>query len=660
MQQGTDTVSFADKNSSMTVFLHLENEEQVRLSIFNGEREQEAISLLVNLDKTNRVMVPVEYRSEFDDNDFLNKISEESKQKQLTGFIYTVFSGIVNNGFVLTSEKEVLHENEVHEEQEHGEAIEDNFPAPQQQNRINYRLREVSELPEGGPKTRFAWNIEAIRTLKQIEKEQRLATADEQSILARYVGWGGLANAFDSHNQSWVNEYDELKELLTEDEYASARESTLTAFYTPPEVISGIYTVLNNLGFNKGNILEPACGTGNFLGMLPETMEGSNLYGIELDSLSGRIAKQLYQNSNIAIEGFEKTSLPDQFFDVAVGNVPFGQFGVIDDAYKNENFMIHDYFFAKALSKVRPGGVIAFITSKGTMDKKDPKVREYIAKRADLLGAIRLPNNVFSGNAGTTVTSDILILQKRDRQRLDMPSWTKTGVNEDGFELNNYFIEHPDMVLGRLSMDTGQGGRLDLACLPDESKPFKESFMDAVSKINGQYEALSYELEDMEEDLAEAIPADISIQNFGYTLIDDVVYQRRDSMMYPVETNATALNRIRALIPLRETLRELIDAQLNEESDEQVTAYQKKLNELYDAFIGEFGYINSQGNSRAFSDDSSYYLLCSLERFNDEDEYIGKADIFTKRTVRKKEVITEAQNSLDALALSIGEKGRVD
>jgi len=511
----------------------------------------------------------------------------------------------------------------------------------------------------GGPKARFRENIEAIQLLKTLEEEKRFATAEEQEVLFRYVGWGGLSAAFDKENGSWAKEYTELQELLSEEEYKSARESTMTAFYTPPVVISSIYEVLKNMGFENGNILEPACGTGNFMGMLPEEMEGSNLYGVELDSISGRIAKQLYQKSSIAIEGFEKTELPDQFFDVVLGNVPFGEFSVNDPKYKKENFLIHDYFFAKALDKVRPGGVVAFVTSTGTMDKKDPKVREYLAAHADLLGAIRLPNGTFQENAGTHVASDILFLQKRDRMRLDMPEWTTVGETFDGITVNQYFIDHPEMVLGTLTTRTGQYGREEIACVPVEGKTLSEQLSEAISRIHGVYEA--YEMEELEEEMKDkSLPADIDIQNYGFTVIDDVVYQRRDSRMYPYESNATALNRIRGLIELRDCMRELIHAQLNDGTDAQIEVLQGELNQLYDSFAKEFGLINSRANSMAFSEDSSYYLLCSLEVFDKEENFIGKADMFSKRTVRNHKQVRHVDTAKDALAVSIAERACVD
>lgn len=511
----------------------------------------------------------------------------------------------------------------------------------------------------GGPKARFRENIEAIQLLKTLEEEKRFATPEEQEVLFRYVGWGGLSAAFDKENASWAKEYAELQELLSEEEYKSARESTMTAFYTPPVVISSIYEALKNMGFENGNILEPACGTGNFMGMLPEEMEGSNLYGVELDSISGRIAKQLYQKSSIAIEGFEKTELPDQFFDVVLGNVPFGEFSVNDPKYKKENFLIHDYFFAKALDKVRPGGVVAFVTSTGTMDKKDPKVREYLAAHADLLGVIRLPNGTFQENAGTHVASDILFLQKRDRMRLDMPSWTQVGETDAGLTVNQYFIDHPEMVLGTLTTRTGQYGREEIACVPVEGKTLSEQLSEAILNIHGVYEA--YEMEELEEEMKDkSLPADIDIQNYGFTVIDDVVYQRRDSRMYPYESNATALNRIRGLIELRDCMRELIHAQLNDGTDAEVEALQGELNQLYDSFAKKYGLINSRANSIAFSEDSSYYLLCSLEVFDQEENFIGKADMFSKRTVRNHKQVRHVDTAKDALAVSIAERACVD
>lgn len=686
----------------------LANEDAIRFSVLDTMAENVLFSVSLTLDETAKSVVP-----QIDPEEQLaGQFSLMEKEQQLTNALYYFMSGMANSSkcnvldreepFVwesvavtitealdeekrveaevieIVSEGEIVTESskeessvvEIEDEAEHIEVLEEPMdvlavsdePKPLvPSNPVQYQIKQ-EDFVFGGPKERFRGNIEAIKVLKKIEEEHRFATAEEQEVLFRYVGWGGLSNAFDARNPAWNKEYEELQALLTEEEYTSAQESTLTAYYTPPVVIKGIYQVLANMGFDNGNILDPACGTGNFFGMLPESMNGSNLYGVELDSISGRIAKQLYQNSSIEIKGFEKTELPDQFFDVVVGNVPFGSFGVLDNAYKKHNFMIHDYFFAKALDKVRPGGIVAFITSSGTMDKKNSEVREYIAKRADLLGAIRLPNNTFTKNAGTSVTSDILILQKRDRIRTEFPSysWVNVGENEDGFTLNQYFIDRPEMVLGKLTMETREAGRLSLECVPDDEVPFEEKFQAAIDEIYGEYKPFDYDMEEMAGQKDNSIPADISVQNFGYTLIDDVVYQRRDSRMYPVEANATALRRIKGLIPIRDTLRKLIHVQLDDGSDAQVKAYQKQLNELYDAFVEEFGLINSRGNSIAFSDDSSYYLLCSLEKLDEEEQFVGKADIFTKRTVRIKEHITQAENSMDALALSIGELGRVD
>lgn len=662
------SISFSHKAKGLSLDIKTYSLSEDNLVNFTISMNDEAISSFdAVLDNKSGKLIPTVYMFETS-GDLLNAVlPSEIITSQLENFVYLILSEIEKDHFI-----EVKHEGHLPEPTEEKEAFKpyieedieespahDNIEQIQAPDPINFKLNEHA-LPKSGPKVRYGWNIEAIKTLKKIEQENRLASPEEQKILSRYVGWGGLSSAFDARNGAWSKEYEELKSLLTEEEYAFARESTLTSFYTPPKVIAGVYKILDRLGFKEGNILEPSCGVGNFFGMLPEDMKESNLYGIELDSISGRIAKQLYQNATIVVNGFEKTNLPDQFFDVVLGNVPFGQYGVVDDAFKHENFLIHDYFFAKALSKVHPGGIIAFITSKGTLDKKDSRVREYIAKRADLLGAIRLPNDTFTDNAGTKVTSDILILKKRDRMLLDMPDWTKTSINEEGFELNNYFIDHPEMVLGKLSMETGQGGRVDLTCFPDKEADFDELFNEAILNIRGEYEAFEYDFEEEAAGKGLPVPADVNLANFEYTLIDDEVYQRRYSYMYPVETNAMALKRIKGLIPLRDTLRTLINVQLEDGSDEEVESYQKKLNELYDSFVKEFGYISSQGNNRAFCDDSSYYLLCSLEKFDDEENYIGKADIFTERTVRKKKAIAKVEDSMDALALSIGEKARVD
>lgn len=515
----------------------------------------------------------------------------------------------------------------------------------------NYHITDT-ELGTGTPTEKYQNNITAIRLLKELESENRLATAEEQAVLAKYVGWGGLADCFSETNRN----YGELKSLLTEEEFSSARESTLTAFYTQPTVIKAIYRVLSQMGFETGNILEPSCGTGNFLGLLPESMENSRIYGVELDSISGRIAKQLYQKADIRIQGFENADFSDSFFDVAIGNVPFGQFKVSDKRYDKNNFLIHDYFFGKALDKVRPGGVIAFITSKGTMDKENTAVRKYIAQRAELLGAIRLPNNAFKANAGTEVTSDILFLQKRDRIMDITPDWVHTGKDENGISMNEYFISHPQMILGKMENVSGPFG-MEAACLPFPDKSLEELLHTAVSEITGRI--TDYEREDLENETV-SIPADNSVRNFSYTLVDGEIYYRENSRMFQADVPKTAQSRIKGMIELRDCVRELIDMQVNDFSDEAISGQQKKLNTLYDAFTERYGLINSRGNNTAFSEDSSYFLLCSLEILDEDRKLKRKADFFTKRTIRSHKAVEKTDSATEALAVSIGEKAKVD
>lgn len=515
----------------------------------------------------------------------------------------------------------------------------------------NYHITDT-ELGTGTPTEKYQNNITAIRLLKELESENRLATAEEQAVLAKYVGWGGLADCFSETNRN----YGELKSLLTEEEFSSARESTLTAFYTQPTVIKAIYRVLSQMGFETGNILEPSCGTGNFMGLLPESMENSRIYGVELDSISGRIAKQLYQKADIRIQGFENTDFSDSFFDVAIGNVPFGQFKVSDKRYDKNNFLIHDYFFGKALDQVRPGGVIAFITSKGTMDKESTAVRKYIAQRAELLGAIRLPNNAFKANAGTEVTSDILFLQKRDRIMDITPDWVHTGKDENGISMNEYFISHPQMILGKMGNVSGPFG-MEAVCLPFPDKNLEELLHTAVSEITGRI--TDYEREDLENE-AVSIPADNSVRNFSYTLVDGEIYYRENSRMFQADVPKTAQSRIKGMIELRDCVRELIDMQVNDFSDEAISGQQKKLNMLYDAFTERYGLINSRGNNTAFSEDSSYFLLCSLEILDEDRKLKRKADFFTKRTIRSHKAVEKTDSATEALAVSIGEKAKVD
>ena len=516
----------------------------------------------------------------------------------------------------------------------------------------NYRITD-DHIGEGAPLERFQRNLDAIRTLKTVEAENRAATAEEQAVLAQYVGWGGLADFFDEKNPR----YAELKELLTDAEYAAARESTLTAFYTPPVVIRGIYAALGQMGFAQGNILEPACGIGNFLGMLPESMSGSKLYGVELDDLSGRIARQLYQKSSIAVQGYEKTVFPDNFFDVAIGNVPFGQFHVPDKRYDRLNFPIHEYFIAKALDQVRPGGVIAVVTSSYTMDKRTASARKYIAQRAELLGAIRLPNNAFKAAAGTEVVSDILFLQKRERMVDIEPEWVHLATDENGIQMNSYFIDHPDMILGEMKMVSGPFGPTP-TCEPYPEQPLEALLAEAVQNIHGEITA--YDREEELEGEAHSIEADPAVRNFSYTLVDGQIYYRENSRMNPVEVSKTAESRIRGMIELRDCVRTLLEYQTEDYPNEEIKAQQAKLNTLYDAFTRKYGLINSRGNAIAFDQDSSYFLLCSLEILDEDRNLKRKADLFTKRTIRSHKPAEKVDTAVEALALSIGEKAHVD
>ena len=526
---------------------------------------------------------------------------------------------------------------------------------------VNFRIAPETEESAGkgfAAKEKFRQNVEAIRTLEKIESENRIATPKEQEILAKYVGWGGLADAFDETKANWASEYQELKSLLSTEEYDSARESTLNAHYTSPVIIKTIYDTMERMGFSKGNILEPAMGIGNFFGMLPENMQESRLYGVELDGITGRIARQLYPNADVKITGFEKTDYPNDFFDVAIGNVPFGQYKVADRAYDKQNFLIHDYFFAKALDKVRPGGVVAFVTSKGTMDKKSPEVRKYLAQRAELLGAIRLPNTAFKENAGTEVTSDILFLKKRDRVIDIEPDWVHLCENKDGIAMNQYFADHPEMIMGKMEMVSGQFG-MEATCTPDTAIPLSEQLEKAISHIEGSIDEV--EFDELDDELArEAIPADPGVKNYSYTIVDERVYYRENSIMKPVDVSETMEQRMKGMVQIRDCTQELIDYQLNEYPEDMIKSKQAELNELYNAFSKKYGLINSQTNKRAFNQDSSYCLLCSLEKLDDEGNFKGKADMFSKRTIKKAEVVTSVDTASEALAVSLGERARVD
>ena len=529
--------------------------------------------------------------------------------------------------------------------------------------RRNYRFTNADEIQNFSPKEKYRRNIQAIKLLKALEREKRLANDSEQEILAQYVGWGGLSEAFDETKNAWRNEYLELKNLLSAEEYKAARESTLTAFYTPQTVITAIYQGLANLGFRGGNILEPSCGAGNFFGALPESMSASRLYGVELDKISGHIAQMLYQKANIQVRGFEHTDFSDNFFDAAIGNVPFGQFKVQDKRYDRENFLIHDYFFAKALDKVRPNGVVAFVTSKGTLDKENPKVRKYLAQRAELLGAIRLPNNTFAKNAGTEVTADIIFLQKRERFIAEPEvEWLKIG-EKDGVRMNQYFINHPEMVLGEMREISGAFGK-ETACIAREGENLSDLLENAVANIQGKMiplAELDIELDDEEEtEIDASLPAEDSLRNFSYGVFEGKLYYRNNSRMYPMKLNPTAESRIRRLIEIRDCVRRLINYQLNDGSDAEILSEQVKLNKLYDDFAREYGIINSRANAAAFRDDDSYYLLCSLEILDNEGNFKAKADMFTKRTIKAQKAKDKAETSAEALALSIAEKAKAD
>ena len=471
----------------------------------------------------------------------------------------------------------------------------------------------------------------AIQLLKKCQEENRFATPEEQIVLSKYVGWGGLSEAFDENNSAWATEYLELSSVLTPEEYASARESTLTAFYTPPEVITAIYKAMEQMGFKEGNLLEPSCGIGNFIGMLPDAMQDSKIYGVELDTISAGIAQQLYQKTTIAAQGFEETNLPDSFFDGVVGNVPFGDFKVSDKRYDKHKFLIHDYFFAKSLDKLRPGGVMALVTSKGTMDKETLAVRKYIAQRAELLGAIRLPNNTFKGNAGTEVVSDILILQKRDRLIDIEPDWVHLDTDENGIKMNSYFVQHPEMILGEMKMVSGRFG-MEATCVPYENADLAAQLDEAVANIHG--EITEYEAEEELEEEDNSIPADPTVRNFSYTVVDDKIYYRENSRMTPVEVSATAENRIKGMIAIRNSVRTLIELQTEDYPDSEIKAEQERLNRLYDTFSGKYGLINSRANTSAFSQDSSFSLLSALEIIGEDGELERKADMFSKRTIK--------------------------
>ena len=524
----------------------------------------------------------------------------------------------------------------------------------------NFRITD-EELGAGGPKQKFARNIKAIKTLFTLEQEHRGATAEEQQVLSQYVGWGGLADAFDPDKSSWAQEYTKLKGLLSEEEYKAARGSVLNAHYTSPTVIRAIYDAVERMGFRTGNILEPSMGVGNFFGMLPESMADSRLYGVELDSITGRIAQKLYPDANIKVAGFETTDRRD-FYDLAVGNVPFGNYKVNDKAYNKLNFSIHNYFFAKAIDQVRPGGIVAFVTSRYTLDSKDSAARKHIAERADLLGAIRLPNNAFRANAGTDVVGDIIFLQKRDRPIDHEPAWVQLGKTEDGIAINSYFADHPEMILGKLTTENTQYGKEEATVVPIEGANLADQLREAVQQLEGQYLEAAAEVPDIAETEAErrTLPADPDVKNFSYTVVEGEVYYRENSVMTQVELSGNAKDRVVGMVELRQIVNELIDRQLNDYPEEDIKEAQEQLNAAYDAFTAQYGLLNDRKNGRLFEDDSSYYLLCSLENLNEQGQLKSKADMFTQRTIRPERVITSVNSPSEALAVSIGEHGKVD
>ena len=574
---------------------------------------------------------------------------------QMTMFDFLDTKSVTEPTVVDMSDVEEIEEEEV-------TAKEDITESQEQEKAVlephNFRIQD-NDLGAGGPKAKYKTNMEAIHLLQTLEKEERLATPEEQEILSRYVGWGGIPQAFEESNSSWANEYLELKNTLSSEEYSAARASTLNAFYTSPTVIRSMYEVLENMGLKQGNILEPSCGVGNFMGLIPESMGKANMYGVELDPVSGRIAKQLYQKNKIAVQGFEETSYPDSFFDCVIGNVPFGAYQVSDRRYDRHHFMIHDYFIAKSLDLVRPGGVVAVVTSSGTMDKQNPAVRQYIANRAELLGAIRLPNNAFQRNANTSVVSDILFFQKRDRASIEEPEWLNLKETQEGYSVNAYFAEHPEMVLGEFTTESTQYGKQEVTVKPKEGITLEEQLKEAVQNIHGTITELELSDTELEEDVV-SIPADPEVKNFSFTVVNDEVYYRENSVMNRMELPAMTAERVKGMVKIRDVTNELIQCQMEEGSAEQITKLQEKLNEEYDAFTAKYGLISSNANKRAFSQDSSYCLLTSLEFLDDKGELKRKADIFTKRTIRRAETVTSVDTASEALAVSIGERAGVD
>ena len=579
----------------------------------------------------------------------------ESSGHQMTMFDFLDTKAVTEPTVVDMSDVEEIEEEEV--------TAKEDIPESQEQEKAvlelhNFRIQD-NDLGAGGPKAKYKANMEAIHLLQTLEKEERLATPEEQEILSRYVGWGGIPQAFEENNSSWANEYLELKNTLSPEEYSAARASTLNAFYTSPTVIRSMYEVLENMGLKQGNILEPSCGVGNFMGLIPESMGKANMYGVELDPVSGRIAKQLYQKNKIAVQGFEETSYPDSFFDCVIGNVPFGAYQVSDRRYDRHHFMIHDYFIAKSLDLIRPGGVVAVVTSSGTMDKQNPAVRQYIANRAELLGAIRLPNNAFQRNANTSVVSDILFFQKRDRASIEEPEWLNLKETPEGYSVNAYFAEHPEMVLGDFTTESTQYGKQEVTVKPKEGITLEEQLKEAVQNIHGTITELELSDTELEEDVV-SIPADPDVKNFSFTVVNEEVYYRENSVMNRMELPAMTAERVKGMVKIRDITNELIQCQMEEGSDEQITKLQGKLNEEYDTFTAKYGLISSNANKRAFSQDSSYCLLTSLEFLDDKGELKRKADIFTKRTIRRAETVTSVDTASEALAVSIGERAGVD
>ena len=579
----------------------------------------------------------------------------EPSGHQMTMFDFLDTKAVAEPTVVDMSDVEEIEEEEV--------TAEEDIPESQEQEKAvlephNFRIQD-NDLGAGGPKAKYKANMEAIHLLQTLEKEERLATPEEQEILSRYVGWGGIPQAFEENNSSWAEEYLELKNTLSAEEYSAARASTLNAFYTSPTVIQSMYEALENMGLKQGNILEPSCGVGNFMGLIPESMGKTNMYGVELDPVSGRIAKQLYQKNKIAVQGFEETSYPDSFFDCVIGNVPFGAYQVSDRRYDRHHFMIHDYFIAKSLDLVRPGGVVAVVTSSGTMDKQNPAVRQYISNRAELLGAIRLPNNAFQRNANTSVVSDILFFQKRDRASIEEPEWLNLKETPEGYSVNAYFAEHPEMVLGEFTTESTQYGKQEVTVKPKEGITLEEQLKEAVQNIHGTITELELSDTELEEEVV-SIPADPDVKNFSFTVVNEEVYYRENSVMNRMELPSMTAERVKGMVKIRDVTNELIQCQMEEESDEQITKLQGKLNEEYDTFTAKYGLLSSNANKRAFGQDSSYCLLTSLEFLDDKGELKRKADIFTKRTIRRAETVTSVDTASEALAVSIGERAGVD